>query len=300
MRIGIFVSPEEQAGAKHLLRTLRAASMDAAAYQIRDNWDTLDAEQLRLNFGTISHMLIACERDSAAAAWVPLLVGYALGKNCSLALYVDEGSRRGRVPPYLQGFHLLSDIESLVSYYRDEKACWEQSSRVQEAEARLRDRGHGLSDDVLADCAIAGDIASVTDFLTVGFTPDTKDRRGVPLLCLAIRAHQREVVSLLIERGANVSMMSDDRGNTPLMEAAVRGDTETVERLLRHGADVNLQSKNGQTALMLAVGEGFTDAVRLLLENGADITPVDQLGMTARKYAELFKHNDICALLEGV
>lgn len=299
MRIGIFVSPGNETSAKRLLRLLHDASIDTAAYQIRNNWDTLDLDQIRISFGTISHILIEYEHSMRTAGWVPLLVGYAIGKGCSLALYRNGGAPNGELPIYLQRIDAMSSAEKLIEYYRQEQRVWDENAKVEEAEVRIRTRGLGLSDDVLASCVNDGDLEGVEDFLTIGFSPDTRDSKGVPLVCSAIRAHQREIVAVLLDRGADVNAMSEDRGNTPLMEASVRGDTEVVEKLLDAGADVNLLSKNGQTALMLAVGEGFADVVRHLMHRGADTAPVDQLGMTAMKYAELFRHEVIQELLAG-
>jgi hypothetical protein len=157
--------------------------------------------------------------------------------------------------------------------------------------------GLGIAEDVFAGCVEEGAVDPTKNFLRIGFSPDSRDVRGVPILSLAIRNRHRELIDLLLEKGANVNAVSHDRGNSPLMEAAVRGDLGSVERLLDAGADTDLQSKNGQTSLMLAVGEGFTSVARLLLEHNADTSPVDQLGMTAGKYAELFKHTEMAELI---
>ena len=45
----------------------------------------------------------------------------------------------------------------------------------------------------------------------------------------------------------------DEQGNTPLMRAALDGQTKQVEALLRKGADVNAQNREGRTALMSAI-----------------------------------------------
>jgi len=69
----------------------------------------------------------------------------------------------------------------------------------------------------------------------------------------------------------------DDGGNTPLMRAALDGQTKQVEALLRGGADVNAQNREGRTALMFAIINLRTATVKTLLEFGADVN-VQALG----------------------
>lgn len=158
--------------------------------------------------------------------------------------------------------------------------------------------GIGLSEENLALCVQEGKADFVRRFLTLGYSPDTVNSKGIPLLILAIRSKHREVAYLLMEAGSNVNKISADRGSSALMEATVQGDREMVEELLDRGADLNLRSKNGQTALMLAIGEGKSEIAQLLIHRGADLSPVDALGMTAKKYAELFKQGETLALIE--
>ncbi len=65
-----------------------------------------------------------------------------------------------------------------------------------------------------------------------------------------------------------------------LLDAAGRGDAETVESLLQQGADPDVRSAQGETALHLAVGHGHAQAAACLLAYGADHRLVDQSGHT--------------------
>jgi uncharacterized protein len=56
----------------------------------------------------------------------------------------------------------------------------------------------------------------------------------------------------------------------PLVQAAQRGDTQTVKALLSHGADPNQKDASGLTALILSVRAGAAPAVDMLLRHGAD------------------------------
>src|ERR1041384_556125 len=63
----------------------------------------------------------------------------------------------------------------------------------------------------------------------------------------------------------------DGEGNTPLMRAALDGQTKQVEALLHSGADVNAQNREGRTALMFAIINLRAATVKTLLEFGADV-----------------------------
>ncbi len=79
---------------------------------------------------------------------------------------------------------------------------------------------------------------------------------------------------------------SDKGKNDKLLDAAFRGKTDEIRKLLKDGADVNAKDKYGQTALMNAVrGDGKLGNVLDLLHAGARINTSDKNGWTALLYA---------------
>lgn len=74
-------------------------------------------------------------------------------------------------------------------------------------------------------------------------------------------------------------------GGTPLMYAALSGNTEAIKLLLAKGADVNARNKLNRTALMFAALSADSGAVKLLLEKGAAVNLTNELGYTALMYA---------------
>lgn len=87
------------------------------------------------------------------------------------------------------------------------------------------------------------------------------------------------LVSMLIDRGLDVNLR-DDIGSTPLHNAVLAENLETVRLLLGRGADINAKDSMGLTALHKAVAGGRLSAIRLLLDSGADIEAKDAVGRT--------------------
>lgn len=79
--------------------------------------------------------------------------------------------------------------------------------------------------------------------------------------------------------------ITDQAGNTPLIRAALYGDREKVEALLKTGADVNAKNKEGTTALMAATwgetGRGNVGIAKALIVRGANVNATNVYGRTA-------------------
>ena len=97
-----------------------------------------------------------------------------------------------------------------------------------------------------------------------GFTP----------LLWAVIAGRANLVFWLIEKGADVNA-ADPSGMTPLHKAAIFNRVTCAEALAANGADISaLGRKYGALRLMpihLAAEEGQTDMIQFLLSHGADV-----------------------------
>ncbi|XP_069960646.1 uncharacterized protein [Cherax quadricarinatus] len=69
-------------------------------------------------------------------------------------------------------------------------------------------------------------------------------------------------------RGVN---KRNERGETPLHVAAIKGDTDRISQLISQGADVNATDYAGWSALHEACNRGYYDVSKLLIEAGADV-----------------------------
>jgi ankyrin repeat protein len=97
---------------------------------------------------------------------------------------------------------------------------------------------------------------------------DAKGEGGWTPIMYAALYGDSQAVRLLLDQGANANAQNDD-GGTALMYAI--DDAEKTRLLLDRGANPNLRSGEGRAALLIAVGwAGSVSAAKLLLENGAD------------------------------
>ncbi|KAL0634672.1 hypothetical protein Q9L58_006398 [Maublancomyces gigas] len=89
---------------------------------------------------------------------------------------------------------------------------------------------------------------------------------------------QREVVAdtegIVPHRTAVGIELSDGKGQTPLIQAALKGDVTAVRRLLDSGAAIDAKAGNGDTALHKAVYSGHMEIVEILLAGGACVGAV--------------------------
>lgn len=156
---------------------------------------------------------------------------------------------------------------------------------------------------------------TVEELLSRGFDPNTLDEQGQPGLILALRLESFEVADALIGSRALKLEATNPTGETALMLASLRGQTQLVERLLKRGAAINrpgwsplhyaaaapeedalrlllergavvdARSPNGTTALMMAAQYGSSESVNLLLARGADVNLRNDLQLTAADFA---------------
>jgi len=94
-------------------------------------------------------------------------------------------------------------------------------------------------------------------------------------------------------------VLSVNEGVTPLCNTIVKGDFETLKKLVEYGADVNEQS-NGMTPLMIAARYNKVEMMKFLVSKGAKINERDLRGFSALKYAELSNAVDAVQYLKQV
>jgi uncharacterized protein YecT (DUF1311 family) len=153
----------------------------------------------------------------------------------------------------------------------------------------------------LAAAAAKGNAKEVARLLDSGANIESRDKYSLTPLHEAVASGHKDVVELLIARGANVNTTRRDW--TPLMAAASQGRTDLVALLIAHGANVNFNV--GATALLNATIYGHKDVVALLIANGADVNAKSSSGWTPLHVAAEeggkskwhYEYNDIALML---
>lgn len=120
---------------------------------------------------------------------------------------------------------------------------------------------------------------------------ETRNQRGESPLMIAALKGQLPLVQQLIERKADVNKP----GWTPLHYAAANAEATSqavVRLLLEHHAYIDAASPNGTTPLMMAAQYGHPSVVRLLLEEGADAGLRNEQSLSALDFAQRAQRKD--------
>lgn len=133
---------------------------------------------------------------------------------------------------------------------------------------------------------VAGDPASV----------NAKNDDGVTPLWVAAQKGQVEVVTFLLEKGADIEAKA--WGVTPLWIASQEGRADVVTALIRKGAAVEAKREDGVTPIYIATNNGQIDVVKVLLAKGAK-RDVLVNGMTPLQVAEKDGNKDMIEVLRG-
>ncbi len=184
----------------------------------------------------------------------------------------------------------------------------------------------GSYDDFFKAIELDDDV-TINALLQRGFDPNTVNPSATPGLLLAIQGNALKVVERLIHWPLTKIDIRNDKDESPLMLAALRGHAELCQTLIDKGAAVNkpgwaplhyaathghvaiinmllddhayidARSPNGTTPLMMAAFYGTASAVKVLLEAGADASLQNDLGLSALDFANRGKHADAAELI---
>ncbi|MBU2709032.1 ankyrin repeat domain-containing protein [Zooshikella marina] len=147
-----------------------------------------------------------------------------------------------------------------------------------------------------------GNLKKAKKYLGNGLIPDTSDIDAgwTPLMRASGWGNSLELVSYLIENGANLEEEEPEFGYTALTCAADEGNVGVIDLLISYGSDIDHQDFEGQTALMSAIVFNQIESVKRLVQLGANLALRDHQQRTAKEIAEGMEYDAICEFFKTV
>ena len=307
----LLIHTEEEKGIAGRLRSLLEKTGISVEFFSLKSSDGMDVKQFNLFFDSAaarqtenqkvenpSHAVII---SSLSRGWFDFLAGFSSGSRLPFLVYGQEAIT-GISMEFASCFTFLDTEEALLNYLEAENEVFKKQEAAREiiqAQQTLLEMGVPLNGESLAQCVSEGRMQEVSIFLAAGFSPDTRNKAGVPLLNLAARTGNWEILRYLIMADAQIDLQAEDRGSSALMDSIMGKHNDLVTDLIKAGADPNIRNKNGQSSLLVAAGNGNEKLVEILLKAGADPDLQDNMGLSARGYAALFKNSSMTALFDA-
>ena len=148
----------------------------------------------------------------------------------------------------------------------------------------------------VADAVMRGDLAAARALIAKGADVNAPQGDKATALHWAVYRDSVEAVDMLLRAGAK--SFANREGMTPLAMAALYGNPQIVDRLLKGGADPKALGPNGESMVMFAARNGNPDVIKLLVEAGANVNAREPLrGTTALMWAVEQRHPEAVAAL---
>jgi ankyrin repeat protein len=184
--------------------------------------------------------------------------------------------RKTKIFSTLIDAELILDAWILQSSVPLRLATWGRATALAERLVRAgADLTGNWGSEALTNAAAMGNLGLVSFLIEKGANPNPQDTSNwYPILLIATRMGDEELVELLLKHGARVDT-SFDQNNCPSMlaSAARNGDCQLVQLLLDGGVHTDDRFARRETALGIAADRGHSKLAIKLLNAGAAVHP---------------------------
>jgi ankyrin repeat protein len=133
---------------------------------------------------------------------------------------------------------------------------------------------------------------------TIWYPPDAPD--SMSCLCIAVGNGNSDMVEQLVKHGADVNLAGSYGQNTALHIATELGNIKLVKQLVKMGADINKGDEMGETALHKSCIQNNLHIVKELIKAGACLNALTFIGWTPLHTATRLGHEEVVrALLDA-
>nr|WP_322623280.1 ankyrin repeat domain-containing protein [uncultured Flavobacterium sp.] len=147
------------------------------------------------------------------------------------------------------------------------------------------------------DIARKGTVAEIEKiYSTDKASVNAVDSNGNSMLILACYRGNTEVAKYIASKTSDINYKN--KQGTALMAAVMNGDAALVSYLLQKGAKPDIAEESGKTALIYAVSFGKTACAKALVSGGANKNIKDNEGKTALDYARNTQITELIILLD--
>jgi ankyrin repeat protein len=146
--------------------------------------------------------------------------------------------------------------------------------------------------------------AAVLALAEAGGDPNLLERDRYDIITIAAVADDAQMVATAVKAGGSAANITSIYDGTALIAAAHEGNWESVDVLIKAGAQLDHVNNLGWTAMIEAVvlgdgGERHQKSLRLLIDAGADKSIADRNGNTPLDLARGRGYEAMVRMLEG-
>jgi len=158
---------------------------------------------------------------------------------------------------------------------------------------------HFEVNDSVVDHAGRGHLSEIQNYFKNGGNPKIRNEGGYSLLMAAAISTNADLIDFLVETGVDINWQNPPYDQTPLMIACFGCPLNITQRLLEHGAELEVTDMTGHTALTYAAHYNRPYNAEALLKKGANPNTQGKNGLTPLHHAATENHIALVELLHS-